>query len=102
MDGTGTVCGIGSGITHQSSDAELVAWANRRRVLHTPPAQSIFRVLCIMMVKVPIEEQGGWDFKFIEGLNFEPGNIGGSICAERSALGQLHLFQVHIHTSYSH
>ena len=67
-------------------DKEVICMLNKKRLLLPPPMASNFRVLCLMMINTK-----GDVLSHILGMNFEPANIAGSICAERSALGQLHL-----------
>ena len=65
---------------------EVIDILNKKRLVLSPPMASNFRVLCLMLLKTRNEEPA-----YVLGMNFEPANIGGSICAERSAIGQLHL-----------
>lgn len=66
----------------------LIALANRlRRSLDSSPTQSSFRVIAIFVVEHGAE--GNRVISLICGSNSEPGNIGGSICAERAALCRL-------------
>jgi cytidine deaminase len=54
----------------------------------TSPLQSQFRVFALLIVDAP-----NTGIFFIEGTNSEPGYIGGSICAERSALVKLRFIE---------
>ena len=67
------------------NNKKLVFEANRRRLaLECSPSQSHFRVFAFLIV-----EDSKGTYHQIEGTNSEPGYIGGSICAERSAILRL-------------
>ena len=66
---------------------EVINKLNKKRAVLPPPMASNFRVLCLMLLTTKDDEPA-----CVFGMNFEPANIGGSICAERSAIGQLHLY----------
>jgi cytidine deaminase len=72
----------------------LVKMCNERRLsLSSSPTQSDFRVFAFLIISSKPDDQ----YSIIEGTNAEPGYIGGSICAERSALVKLRF----LHTEYS-
>lgn len=71
-----------------SSNRRLIDLANQlRHSLDSSPTQSNFRVVAIFIV-----EHGDSDHRILGaicGANTEPGNINGSICAERAAICRL-------------
>ena len=69
-----------------NDDKKLCQIANKRRLeLYDSPSQSNFRVFALVIIDLC-----GLLYQ-IEGTNSEPCYIGGSICAERSALVKLRL-----------
>ena len=72
-------------------DLYLCQLANQRRLaLASSPSQSNFRVYALIIVE--INDESGTIQRIIDGTNSEQGYIGGSICAERSALVKLRFF----------
>lgn len=70
---------------------ELVNLCNCERLnLSEPPSQSNFRVFCLLIVSISSKTD---EYLIIQGTNSEPCYIGGSICAERSALLRLRFFR---------
>ncbi len=71
------------------NDVKFVELLNKGRLeLFEAPSQSEFRVYAILVL---ISEDG--TLSLVEGANTESGYIGGSICAERSALAKLRFIQ---------
>jgi cytidine deaminase len=70
------------------NNRQLILLANQlRHTLDSSPTQSNFRVVAIFIV-----EHGDSDTRIVSavcGANTEPGNINGSICAERAAICRL-------------
>jgi len=70
-------------------DRELIKLCNlQRSSLSQPPTQSSFRVYALLFFLT--DDIPG--LQLVEGTNTEPSYIGGSICAERSALSKLRMF----------
>eukprot|EP01031_Cornospumella_fuschlensis_P048240 gene48240-59079_t len=70
---------------YMTDDQAVINYANEIRLsLKSAPTQSLFRVLAILFVKYD-----GDKLKLVIGTNAEPGYIGGSICAERSAITRM-------------
>ena len=68
------------------NNVELIRHCNcLRESLVTKPTQSDFRVYCLLIAQSSIDSK----LSIILGTNSEPGNIDGSICAERAAIVQL-------------
>ncbi|CAM9255383.1 unnamed protein product [Scytosiphon promiscuus] len=68
----------------EEDNASLVAAAHELRRALTPPQQSLFRVVCIL-----VYEDFSGRLHRITGTNAESSTIGGSICAERAAMCKL-------------
>jgi hypothetical protein len=92
-------------LTQSENRLELLRVCNARRQqlpeVHRPD-QSDFRVYCLLIVDLHVlpkcadnesenKDSAAYTTILVEGRNCEAGYIGGSICAERSALVQLSL-----------
>ena len=70
-----------------NDDVKAVKLANDERLsLASSPTQSEFRVLALLFVRKPKDDDS---FVIVRGANSEQGYIGGATCAERAALVQL-------------
>jgi cytidine deaminase len=72
-----------------NDEERLIKMCNDCRLsLSSSPTQSNFRVYAFLFIETPFDGL----LHLIHGTNAEPGYIGGSICAERSALVKLRFF----------
>lgn len=72
-----------------NDEERLIQMCNEcRLLLSSSPTQSNFRVYAFLFIETPLDGL----LHLVHGTNAEPGYIGGSICAERSALVKLRFF----------
>lgn len=89
---------LAAGGCHEATvaDEELISHCYTIRDKMRAPAHSNFRVVAILTVTLDVGDKGSGDppkLCHVVGTNHEIGIIGGSICAERTALGKLQLME---------